>query len=380
MLRILSVLLMCTVYPVQAQDALERPQRARESGLQPGVLSPGPYNAITDVAGVRVGHVTLDSADVHTGVTAIVPHPGNIYQEKVPAAVYVGNGYGKLIGSTQIIELGEIETPIVLTNTLSVGQGREGILDWVLSRPGNETVRSVNAVVGETNDGYLNNIRLRAVKAEHVVNAISNATGGEVAEGNVGAGTGTVSFGWKGGIGTSSRVLPENLGGYTVGVLVQTNYGGLLQMMGVPVGELLGRYYLKDALDLDDADGSIMVVIATDAPLSDRNLERLAKRALIGIGNTGSPMTNGSGDYMLAFSTHEGVRRTPERRQHVSTVTNLPNNAISPLFQAAVEATEEAIYNALFAAKTTTGHRGTIEALPVAAVLQLLQDRKALNK
>lgn len=350
----------------------DRP-RAREVGVAPGVLPPGPHNAITDVAGVRVGHVTLIEGEaVRTGATAILPHGGNLYRDKAPAGVVVGNGYGKLMGVTQIRELGEIETPIVLTNTLSVPQGAEAILDYTLGRPGNENVRSVNAVVGETNDGFLNDIRRRALRAEHIARAIAVADTGAVAEGSVGAGTGTVAFGWKGGIGTSSRRLPQKLGGYTVGVLVQTNYGGLLDIMGVPVGRLLGKYYLKDALDGGDADGSVMIVVATDAPLSDRNLTRLARRALLAIGRTGSPATNGSGDYVIAFSTAASVRRTPERRTAVAVYEELPNDRISPLFQAVVEATEEAVYNSLFKATTVSGHRGTVEALPLDEVLPLL--------
>ncbi len=350
----------------------DRP-RARDVGVAPGVLPPGPRNAITDVAGVRVGHFTLIEGEaVRTGATAILPHGGNLYRDKVPAGVVVGNGYGKLMGVTQIRELGEIETPIVLTNTLSVPQGAEAILDYTLAQPGNEDVRSVNAVVGETNDGFLNDIRRRALRAAHIARAIAEADTGAVAEGSVGAGTGTVAFGWKGGIGTSSRRLPQKLGGYTVGVLVQTNYGGMLDIMGVPVGRLLGRYYLKDALDGGDADGSVMIVIATDAPLSDRNLTRLARRALLAVGRTGSPATNGSGDYVLAFSTATSVRRTPERRRTVAAYEELPNGRISPLFQAVVEATEEAVYNSLFKATTVSGHRGTVEALPLEEVLPLL--------
>lgn len=355
-----------------ATPMTDRP-RARDAGVIPGILPPGPHNAITDVAGVRVGHVTLiEGDDVRTGATAILPHGGNLYQDKVPAGVVVGNGFGKLMGVTQIRELGEIETPIVLTNTLSVPRGAEAILDWTLSRPGNEAVRSVNAVVGETNDGFLNNIRRRVLRAEHIRRAIETADTGAVAEGTVGAGTGTVSFGWKGGIGTSSRRLPAALGGYTLGVLVQTNYGGVLDILGVPVGRKLGRYFLKDALDRGDADGSVMIVVATDAPLSDRNLTRLARRALLAVGRTGSPATNGSGDYVLAFSTAPSVRRTPARRRAVATVEDLPNDRMSPLFQAAVEATEEAIYNALFRATTVTGYRGTVEALPLDRVLPML--------
>ena len=348
--------------------------RARDLGIAPGVLSPGPLNAITDIAGVRVGHVTLiEGKTVRTGVTAILPHGGNLYADKVPAGFAVGNGYGKFAGTTQIMELGEIETPIVLTNTLSVPQGMEGVIEWTLAQPGNESVRSVNAVVGETNDGYLNDIRALSVRSHHVVEAIETAQEGPVEEGAVGAGTGTINFGWKGGIGTSSRLLPEGLGGYSVGVLVQTNFGGILEIDGVPVGEELGRYYLKGALDRGDADGSIIMVVATDAPLSDRNLTRLARRALSAIARTGSPATNGSGDYAVAFSTAESVRRTPERRRNPAAIKNLPNAQMSPLFEAAMEAGQEAIYNALLRARTMTGFRGTIEELPVAEVERLLK-------
>ena len=377
-LLIIALLMCIVVVPSTAAgyqqkvDQQERP-RARDIGITPGILTPGPLNAITDVPGVKVGHFTMiEGDDIRTGATAILPHGGNLYQDKVPAGVVVGNGYGKLMGTTQILELGEIETPIVLTNTLSVPQGAEAILDWTLQQPGNENVRSVNAVVGETNDGYLNNIRKRALQSHHIIGAIQSAQEGMVAEGVVGAGTGTIAFGWKGGIGTSSRQLPDQLGGFTVGVLVQTNYGGVLQIDGEPVGEQLGQYYLKNALDNGDADGSIMIVVATNAPLSDRNLERLARRALFGIARTGSPMTNGSGDYVLSFSTAESVRRTAERRQGISEYQILPNNMMSPLFQAVVEATEESIYNAMFKATTVKGHRGTIEALPLNEVKKLL--------
>ena len=358
--------------------------RARDIGIRPGVLPTGPLNAITDVAGVRVGHVTLhEGDDIRTGVTAILPHAGNIFQEKVPAGLAVGNGFGKLTGATQLVELGEIETPIVLTNTLAVPRAADALLDWTLAQPGNDAVVSVNPVVGETNDSTLNNIRRRAVTAEHVLVAIETARDGSVAEGCVGAGTGTVAFGWKGGIGTSSRRLPGDLGGFTVGVLVQSNFGGVLQITGIPVGERLGRYYLKDQVEQDETrqadanpqsaihdpqspDGSIMIVLATDAPLSDRNLTRLARRAMAGLARTGAAMSNGSGDYALAFSTSEDVRRTPERRARMATTTELPNDALSPLFLAAIEATEEAIYNSLLKAETTTGYRGrTVEALPL---------------
>jgi len=349
--------------------------RARELGIKPGIFSPGPLNSITDVPGVRVGHFTrIEGEDIRTGATAILPHGGNLYQDKVPAGVVVGNGFGKMMGSTQIVELGEIETPIVLTNTLAVPRAADAILDWTLNYPGNENVRSVNAVVGETNDGRLNNIRKRALTPEMIIQAIQNAHTGPVPEGSVGAGTGTVAFGWKGGIGTSSRKLPDELGGYTIGVLVQSNFGGILQIDGVPVGKELGQYYLKNILESHTADGSIMIIVATDAPLSSRNLTRLARRALAGLARTGASMTNGSGDYVISFSTAPEVRRTPEKRQAKASYVLLSNEQMSPLFQAVIEATEEAIYNSLFQATTITGYKGrTVEALPLDAVKKLLQ-------
>jgi D-aminopeptidase len=352
-------------------EAQHRP-RAREAGITFGILAPGPLNAITDVAGVKVGQVTLiEGANVRTGVTAILPHGGNIYQDKVPAGFAVGNAYGKFMGSTQVKELGEIETPIVLTNTLNVPEAAAGVIQWTLKQPGNEEVRSVNAIVGETNDGYLNDIRGRHVTPAHAIAAIEGAREGPVQEGAVGAGTGTVAFDWKGGIGTSSRRLPNSLGGWTVGVLVQTNFGGVLQVAGVPVGQALGRYFLKTELDKANADGSVIIVLATDAPLSDRNLERLARRAFLGIARTGSPMTNGSGDYAMAFSTNTQVRRTPERRAHPSPIVDLPNESMSPLFEAAVEATEEAVINSLFAATTTDSNGRHVDALPIDQVVKL---------
>jgi D-aminopeptidase len=348
--------------------------RARETGIEIGILPTGPLNAITDVAGVRVGHVTLNQGgDVRTGVTAILPHGGNLYQDKVPAGFAVGNGYGKFMGSTQVLELGEIETPILLTNTLSVPEAAAGAIEWTLAQEGNEQVRSVNAVVGETNDGYLNDIRARRVTPAHAREAIAAARDGPVPEGAVGAGTGTIAFDWKGGIGTSSRRLPPSLGGWTVGVLVQSNYGGVLDIAGVPVGRALGRYYLRNETSRASGDGSVIIVIATDAPLSDRNLERLARRAFLGIGRTGSPMTNGSGDYAIAFSTHDDVRRTAARRSQPAAIPDFPNESMSPLFQAAVEATEEAVVNSMFVAETMTGHRGRIEALPVDEVVRLFR-------
>jgi D-aminopeptidase len=348
---------------------MESPRkRVRELGITPGILPVGKWNAITDVSGVKVGHVTLiEGDDVRTGVTAIFPHVGNLFQEKVPAGIAVGNGFGKPTGFTQVNELGEIETPIILTNTLAVPRAAESIIDWTLAQKGNENVRSVNPVVGETNDGVLNNIRKMAVLKEHVSQAIDSASSGPVAEGCVGAGTGTVCFGWKGGMGTSSRLLPPlgKLGGYRVGALVQTNFGGVLQMDGIPVGKKLGQYYLKDVLDNDSADGSIMIVIATDAPLSDRNLKRLGKRGLTGLARTGASMSNGSGDYVIAFSTAEEVRRTAERRNKVWAYPEVPNDLMSPLFQAAIEVTEEAIYNSLCMAETMIGYReAKVVALP----------------
>jgi len=326
-------------------------------GVAPGILSPGPLNAITDVDGVLVGHITrIKGKDIRTGATAILPHSGNLYQDRVPAAIVVGNGYGKLMGSTQVAELGEIETPIVLTNTLNVPEAAAAVIEWTLGRPGNEHVGSVNAVIGETNDGGLNNIRKRALTPKLITRAIERATNGPVEEGGVGAGTGTRAFGWKAGIGTSSRRLPDALGGYMIGVLVQSNFGGILVVDGTPVGEALGQYYLKKHVDKGDADGSIMIVVATDAPLSDRNLERLARRALAGLSRTGASMTNGSGDYVIAFSTAASVRRTPERRSVVSAIDDLPNALFSPLSQAVIEATEEAILNSLFMAKTVEGY------------------------
>ena len=345
-------------------------KRVRELGITPGVLPVGKWNAITDVPGVKVGHVTLiEGEDVRTGVTAILPHGGNLFQEKVPAGIVVGNGFGKLMGSTQVDELGEIETPILLTNTLSVPRAAQALIDWMLAQKGNEEVRSVNPVVGETNDGVLNNIRKLAVTKEHVIQALEQAASGPVPEGCIGAGTGTICFGWKGGIGTSSRLLPEKLGGYTVGALAQTNFGGVLQMDGIPVGKQLGQYYLKEHLEDSSADGSVMIVLATDAPLSDRDLKRLAQRGLAGLARTGASMSNGSGDYIIAFSSAEEVCRTKERRSQVWAYPEVPNDWMSPLFQATIEATEEAIYNSLCMAETMTGYQEyTVHALPLETI------------
>jgi D-aminopeptidase len=356
---------------IGSANAAERP-RAREAGIKIGILAPGPLNAITDVAGVAVGHRTLvEGRSIRTGVTAVLPHRGNLYREKVPAGFAVANGYGKFMGSTQIEELGEIESPILLTNTLNVPEAAAAAMEWTLRQPGNEQVRSVNAVVGETNDGHLNDIRARRVTKEDGAAAIAAAREGPVAEGAVGAGTGTVAFGWKGGIGTSSRRLPASFGSWTVGVLVQTNYGGVLSVDGARVGEALGQYMLKNELSAASGDGSVIIIVATDAPLSDRNLKRLASRTFLGIARTGSPITGGSGDYAVAFSTHASVRRTAARRGAVSPVEELPNDRITPLFQAVVEATEEAVLNSMFKAETVEGHQGRIEALPVNQVMQL---------
>jgi D-aminopeptidase len=366
---------------VTGEGEADRP-RAREAGVVVGVLPTGPLNAITDVAGVRVGHATVREGDsVRTGVTAVLPHGGNVFRERVPAAVVVGNGFGKLLGVTQVRELGELETPILLTCTLCVWRAADALVAWLLEQPGMDGVRSINPVVGETNDGYLNDIRARPIRPEHVVSALESATDA-VAEGSVGAGTGTRAFGWKGGIGTSSRALPESLGGWTVGVLVQTNFGGVLTINGAPVGRELGRYSFQRALERDEPDpdggnGSIMIVVATDAPLTARSLERLGQRALAGLARTGSIMSNGSGDYVIAFSTAESARRAPGRAPRE--VTDLPNDAMSPLFQAVAEATEEAIYNSLFRATTVTGHRGTAEALPLEETLRILEAYDALR-
>jgi D-aminopeptidase len=351
-----------------AQEAAGRP-RAREAGVLVGTMSPGPLNAITDVAGVRVGHVTVREGErIHMGVTAIFPHDGNVFQERVPAAIHVGNGFGKLIGVTQVQELGELETPLLLTGTLSVWKTADAFVGWLLAQPGMAEVRSINPVVGETNDGFLNDIRARPIQPEHVIRALVSATNGPVAEGSVGAGAGTVAFGWKGGIGTSSRQLPATQRGYTVGVLVQSNFGGDLTIAGVPVGRELAR---RATSENRSGDGSIMIVVATDAPLSARNLERLAARALFGLARTGSSMSNGSGDYVIAFSTASECRR--RRGEPVQQITELANEVMTPLFQAVAEATEEAIYNSLFRATTVKGFRGTVEALPLERTMEVLR-------
>ena len=361
---------------VLAQEA-----RARDLGIPFGVMKPGPNNGITDVAGVAVGQVTIIEGDsVRTGVTAILPHGGNLFQEKVPAAIYIGNGFGKLAGYTQVEELGNLETPIVLTNTLSVPTAADALIDHALSYPENGDVRSVNPVVGETNDGALNDIRGRHVTKAHVLEAIRKASTDKVAEGAVGAGTGTRCFGFKGGIGTASRKLPESLGGFTVGVLVQTNFGGVLQIAGVPVGKALDRYYLRESLE-ENADGSCMMVIATDAPLSSRNLKRLAKRAMLGLARTGGIASNGSGDYVIAFSTAKELRIPYSGEGLLQKKEVVKNEAMSPLFLGAIEAIEEAILNSLFAAETMTGRDGAkAEALPKEKVLEILRTYRAIGQ
>lgn len=367
-----------------AQDTtLNTRPRASDLGLKVGVLPAGPLDAITDVAGVTVGHTTIVRGDsVRTGVTAIVPHPGNLYRERVPGAVFVGNGYGKLDGFTQVDEMGEIETPILLTSTTSVPRVADALISYMLALPGNQDVLSINPVVGETNDGYLNDIRGRHIAPDDVFAAVKNAKGGPVEEGSVGAGTGTIAFGFKGGIGTASRRLPSKLGGYTVGVLVQTNFGGVLTIAGAPVGQELGQYYLREELQqalqqsgsvTDRADGSVMMVIATDAPMDARNLKRLAARAWLGVARTGTSASNGSGDYAIAFSSAPQVRiRTDDKAlsRHTEVLTN---DAMSPVFEAAIEATEEAVYNSLFRATTVTGNGHTVEALPIAKTTEILK-------
>ncbi|MET7255678.1 P1 family peptidase [Dyadobacter fermentans] len=365
MKRLLPLLLMLPI-------TLAAQKRPRDLGIKIGVLPTGALNAITDVTGVKVGQVTLtEGADIRTGVTAILPHDGNMFQQKVQAAMYIGNGFGKMTGYSQVEELGTIESPIVLTNTLSVPTAADAVIDWTLGQKGNENVRSVNPVIGETNDGFLNDIRGRHVRKDHVLNALAQAESGPVAEGNVGAGTGTVCFGWKGGIGTASRKLPEKLGNYTVGVLVQTNFGGVLKVNGVPVGQELGKYAFKESLD-KSSDGSCMMVLATDAPLDARNLKRLAKRVMLGMAQTGGIAANGSGDFVIAFSTANKVLH--ETSEAVFSSAFLHNDYVSPLFMAAMEATEEAIINSLFMARTSEGTQGhKVEELPKDKVLEIMR-------
>lgn len=379
--NLLTALALITICCLSFAQNKPRP-RARDLGIKVGVLATGPLNAITDVAGVKVGHITLiQGENIRTGVTAILPHSGNLFQEKVPGAVFIGNAFGKLIGSTQVNELGEIETPILLTSTLSTPRVADALISYMLGLKGNEDVQSVNPLVGETNDGYLNDIRSRPISEQDVFAAIRNAKDGPVEEGAVGAGTGTVAFGFKGGIGTSSRRLPASLGGYTVGVLVQTNFGGILTIAGAPVGRELGRFYLKDQLEgkssrrtdrAQTADGSIMVVVATDAPIDHRNLSRLAARAMMGLARTGSSGSNGSGDFVIAFSTAPDLRIRAGNAQ-VKPGILLGNESMSPLFEAVIEATEEAIYNSLFKAHDVTGRGHTVNPLPLKETMDVLR-------
>ena len=381
----LFLFLVLAVVMGSVTESSAQKKRMRDYGLSYGVFKTGQYNAITDVSGVTVGQVTLNQGeDMRTGVTAILPHQGNIFRKKVPAAIYLGNGFGKLAGYSQVKELGNIETPIVLTNTLSIAAGLDGIITHTINQPGNENVRSVNGVVGETNDGGLNNIRARYVKPEHVLQAIAQAKGGPVEEGCVGAGTGTICFSWKGGIGTSSRVLPDDLGGYTVGVLVQTNYGGILEICGVEVGRKLKDYSFRKSVEAEakkeeakKGDGSCMIVVATDAPVDARQLERMAKRAFMALAKTGSFASNGSGDYVIAFSV------CPENLiegEETHTFKVLDNDQMSPMFEATVEATAEALWNSLFAAETTKGYNGkVIEALPVEKVVKMIKKEKGIK-
>ena len=389
MLR-LTLLSVCVLLSVSAFGQNATSPRAREAGVQVGVMPPGQLNAITDVNGVLVGQTTIVRGDnVRTGVTAILPHAGNLFRDKVPGAVFVGNAFGKLAGSTQVNELGEIETPILLTSTLSVPRVSDYLIDYMLALPGNDDVQSINPLVGETNDGYLNDIRSRPITREDVFAAIHNAKTGAVEEGSVGAGTGTIAFGWKGGIGTASRKLPASLGGYTVGVLVQTNFGGVLTIAGAPVGKELGRYAYREQLQKSDAqskgrngdhaNGSCMIVVATDAPVEARNLKRLAARAIMGMARTGASGSNGSGDYVIAFSTAPELRIRPGDENKARSVTVLGNEAMSPLFLAVIEATEEAIYNSLFRATTVSGRGHTIEALPLDQTLQILREHHTIQ-
>ena len=371
----------CLLVILQPIVSFAQNKRVREWGISIGVMSPGPLNAITDVAGVLVGHTTLIKGDsVRTGVTAILPYGGNIFRQKVPAGIFVGNGFGKLAGVTQLTELGTLESPVILTNTLNVSTAMDAVIEHTLLQHGNENVQSVNAVVGETNDGRLNDIRGRHVRKEDVLLAIQRAKTGKVEEGSVGAGTGTVCFGFKGGIGTASRKLPESLGGYTVGVIVQSNFGGVLQIDGVPVGEELNKYYLQEQLKIKE-DGSCMIVVATDAPLDSRNLTRLAKRAFMGLAKTGGMAHHGSGDYVIAFSTDTTLRVAHQPKQTISRASLLHDDAVSPLFLAAIEATEEAIINSLFMSADMTGNKGVkVEGLPVKKVMDILSTYKHIQK
>lgn len=377
-LLILSLLIL-TQGCVAQSEMVER-KRVRDYGINPGILTPGKWNNITDVEGVTVGHTSVISGDsIRTGVTVIKPHGGNIFQDKVPAAIFVGNGFGKIIGTTQIKELGNIETPIALTNTLSIHEVADALSDYMLLQKGNESIGSVNPIVGETNDGWLNDIRGKHVEKQHVFSALENTKGGPIAEGCVGAGVGTKALGYKGGIGSSSRALPKDKGGYTVGVLVQSNFGGILTINGAPVGEEMKNHYMASDVPYD-VDGSIMVVVATDAPLSPRNLERMARRAFMALARVGGFASNGSGDYIIAFTTHQDCRIPYQSNSPVRAKPDLRNSAMSPLFLATVEATEEAIYNSLFMATDTKGKSGRqMKALDINTTLEILKKYNALK-
>jgi D-aminopeptidase len=376
---VVAILLVSLFGSAHSGPSSDRP-RTSDLHIKVGILPSGPLDAITDVAGVEVGQTTIIRGNnIHTGVTAVLPHPGNLYREKVPAGIFVGNGFGKLAGSTQVDEMGDIETPILLTSTTSVPRVADAVISYMLALPGNEDVLSINPVVGETNDGYLNDIRGRHITSDDVVAAIRSARGGPVDEGAVGAGTGTVAFGWKGGIGTASRHLPASLGGYTIGVLVQTNFGGVLTIAGAPIGEALGQYYLRTELQQDKADGSCMIIVATDAPMDARNLKRLAARAWLGLARTGSSASNGSGDYAIAFSTAPQVRIRSNDKALTRNTEVMTNDAMSPLFLAAIEATEEAIYNSMFKATTVTGNGHTVEALPIEKTVEILKAHRVIK-
>jgi len=368
--------LLAVTASAQSNRSDPRP-RAIDLGLKVGVLPSGPLDAVTDVAGVAVGQTTIIRGDnIRTGVTAIVPHPGNLFREKVPGGIFVGNGFGKLAGSTQVEEMGDIETPILLTSTTSVPRVADALISYMLALAGNEDVLSINPLVGETNDGYLSDIRGRHITPEDVFAAIKNAKAGPVEEGAVGAGTGTVAFGWKGGIGTASRQVPAKFGGYTVGVLVQTNYGGVLTIGGAPVGQELGQYYLREEVQRavkDSGNGSVMMVVATDAPMDARNLKRLAARAWLGVARTGSSASNGSGDYAIAFSTAPQVRIMTQDKSLTRHLEVITNDAMSPLFEAVIEATEEAVYNSIFRATTTTSNGHSVQALPIEQTKEILK-------
>jgi len=381
MIRNLSALTLLCVTPFALAQSDSRP-RAREAGVVVGVFQPGELNAITDVDGVRVGHTTvIEGDDIRTGVTAIIPAPGNLYTHPIPAWIYTGNGYGKMVGETQVREFGEIETPILLTCTLCVWSAANALKQWMYEQPGMGE-HTLNPIVGETNDARVNNMWADPIQKEEVYAALNSASAGPVQEGSVGAGTGTQAFGWKGGIGTSSRVLPAQLGGYTVGVLVQTNYGGALSINGAPVGRELGSYAYRDFLepvaDTDKEDGSIMMVVATDAPLTARNLDRVARRAMMGLARTGSFASNGSGDYVIAFSTNPNVRK-PRVSEVPVPLEVLVNESMTPLFAATAEATEEAIYNAIFKATTISSSRGELRAIPLEDLMRVLEKYQSLN-